>query len=81
MFDLIKTLKIFIQVFIGYQGSCMWPKYDSFIGRTRMNNYWIWEGYIKAWHFLKDEEPVSREDQVAPFQICNSSWDKLFEML
>ena len=28
----IKTHKIFIWAFIGYQGSCMWPKYASFIG-------------------------------------------------
>ena len=28
----IKTHKIFIWMFIGYQGSCMWPKYASFIG-------------------------------------------------
>ena len=28
----IKTHKIFNWVFIGYQGSCMWPKYASFVG-------------------------------------------------
>ena len=28
----IKTHKIFIWAFIGYQGLCMWPKYASFIG-------------------------------------------------
>ena len=49
----IKTHKIFIWVFIGYQGSCMWPKYASFIGccphewlMSLKTTFWKWSNLL-----------------------------------